>query len=258
MKFILQISNTKIMSFIGKKIVDYSNSCVLYDTDINKIVSYTKRWERNRPEDPERILEIEKSLVNKTYVDGIIYGWYYNGTLFLYDGWTRFSACKLLEKNIKILLCVNYTKNEQKIIEHFGVLNKAIPVPSLYTKEIDNKNKRLYIESITKDFSSRYRKFVSVSRNPRSPNFNRDNFFDFLAENVITETVMNNFPIPDLFLQILEKVNVILKIQHSDMKLPDKAVKESFLLFCVKQDELLSCIKNQLIFNYTLIDFDGY
>lgn len=215
----------------GKIVTKFSKTIILYDSDTLSIAPHVEKWRKNRPADLVRVEEIKKRYEKCLYIDGIILGWYSNNKIHIYDGWTRFNALKQMNENKKLLISVNYTKNENDIIEHFIILNKAIPVPLLYTNEQLDFSKRILLEDLCKSLCEKYKPFVSSSRNPRIPNFNRDKLFDMLSEidfpaDFTTQNGMN----------ILHQVNNLLK--NTSSKIPQKAVQHNCFLFCVHENEL--------------------
>jgi len=154
----------------------------LYICTKGAIKSKVKNWSKNRPHDEVRVKAIAAYLekFDVKFLDGIVYCWSFDGYLHIYDGWTRYCAAS---DETKMMLCVYTTDYEQDIVHHFFALNSAVPVPSLYIKEEQDGQKKLkIIEEIVKDFSKDYKQFLSASRRPQKPNFNRDTFAEQLSQ----------------------------------------------------------------------------
>lgn len=214
----------------GNIVVKYTDNIVLYNCNFLDVSELLQKWEHNRPEDLTRVYEIAEKMKNDIFIDGLVYGWLNNKIIHIYDGWTRVSAAKLLKKPIKLLLCINFTKNEKDIIHHFNDLNKAIPIPLIYTGEIDVYKKRLLLEDACKMICNHFKSFVSTSRKPRKPNFNRDQLMDILdhviqdIENLTALKIFESFTI----------YNEYLLKTHNDVVLPEKARKGEFYIFCMQ------------------------
>lgn len=249
------------MKSFGKIVVKFSTNIIIFDTDYEKIKDISQRWSKNRPADELRVQEIasQPNYLKKDYIDGIIYSWYSCGKLFIYDGWTRFSAVKLLYEtkyiNKNILLSVNFSKNEIEIQNHFTSINKAIPVPIFYIENDDSSiKKRIILEDTCKIFCESYKLFVSTSRKPRKPNFNRDQLFEILSELILDTEI--NFLNSSTLVNILNETNCeVQKNFISKEKIPEKATKGNFYLFCVSTDIVKNIINSQLKQSVNLIQF---
>lgn len=169
------------------------------------------------------------------------------GKLKVYDGWTRFCAAVTSRQDISILLHVNYTDDEQVIVHHFQQLNMAVPVPMLYTGEKDNKDRRLYIETLATEITRAYPDFISTSRKPRTPHFNRDQ---------IVEMFDSVLPEPCDILSIEEMMEAIRVINHKHLlqidpkalaKVHAKVLKHGFVFFCMKTDEIERALRTYII-----------
>lgn len=224
-------------------LLKYSSTCILYDVSLFSILPILQRWEKNRPEDPARVEELSNTLKNSIFIDGIVYGWLFRNQILIYDGWTRISAASLLKKDIRLLLCVNYSKNEKDIILHFNTINKAVPVPLLYTGELDVFKKRKLLEDTCRLFCNTFKPFVSTARKPRKPNFNRDQLFDLLDKVLENLNDLDSFKI----VQKLIEFNENLLTKHKDVAFPEKARKGGFFLFCLEDYALEKSLKQLFI-----------
>ena len=195
---------------------------------VNKehIKDQVRNWEKNRPEDSTRVDAIRRfnDKYNVSFVDGIVYAWN-NGdnVLRIYDGWTRYSAAN---DSTQMLLSVYETPYEGDIILHFIALNSAVPVPSLYIEDTTAKKKKT-ITTAVNHFCDKHKSFLSASRRPHSPNFNRDNFTDDL-----NELYSDDLSSDDL-IAILEKTNIMIARKGSNF--PQKAISGELYLFADKK-----------------------
>lgn len=123
--------------------------------------------------------------------------------LKIYDGWTRYSAAS---DDMNLLLCVYNTKFETDVIHHFIVLNSAIPVPSLYMKDHMESNDIL-IKKACDEFCKKWKPFLSSSRRPQKPNFNRDLFMEQLSVLEVTGADINSL------LECLDSANETAKLK---------------------------------------------
>ena len=227
-----------MMKYYGKQICkNYgSGTRILIGTTLNDIKSDIVRWKHNRPEDQNRVDEISQILkdTKNEYLDGIVYSWNKDSKLQIYDGWTRLSSLLKSNQNLKLLLVIDYTPNEDDICKHFNLLNKSVPVPLLYfDNDTDSIEKRKLIEGITSRFCKMYKPFVSTARTPRRGNFCRDTFFDILSSIITTRELVTKDPV--FYIKKLLDLNDKLSIEFNDVKhlLPKKAVDVNFYIFTV-------------------------
>lgn len=213
MQKIAEISQDQSIYFVAKK-------------DIGKTVS---NWDKNRPEDFMRVKAIcaYNEKFDVTCLDGIIYAWedpnLNQNVIKIYDGWTRYNSAK---DEMKMFLCIYKTEFEQDIIHHFIALNSAVPVPSLYIDDTTPVIKNT-IRKTVDEFASNYKSFLSASKRPQKPNFNRDIFTEQLSE--LNLTGIDEKTLIDLLL----KTNT--KIKQNGSCFPEKAEKASFYLFADKK-----------------------
>ena len=199
-------------------VVRYSDDQSLHIVTKESVKGAVINWKKNRPVDESRVrsLKAYHSKTNSKWVDGIVYAWDNGEKLQIYDGWTRFTSA---EDDFQMLFCVYKTTTEQKIIDHFFGLNSAVPVPSLY---IDNNSSTALIE-VVEAFCKRYPAFLSSSRRPHVPNFNRD---------MLTEALSNldfgELSVDDI-LECLDTANK--EVSKLKVTFPDKAKTGNLFLF---------------------------
>lgn len=215
---------------------------VMYTTTISAIAPISSRWQRNRPEDIVRVNEIAKTLGDS--IDGIVYAWFNDKKLLIYDGWTRFCGAFSLypSKDIHMILAVNYSIDESVIIAHFSQLNKAVPVPQLYTS-VGSPMRRIFLESLVSHIQHTHPSFISASSRPRCPHYNRDQLieiFDTLLPDPIDG--MTHASVMDA----LNTTNQEFLVEYKDAPIHAKAWKHQFLLFWVPMDKLISTLRRNL------------
>lgn len=165
-----------------------------------------ENWEHNRPPDMERVREIAEEISSRKCLDGIIYlaeddG---GGRYVCYDGNHRRIALELSGlTEIPILVSIMRGADKNTIVRKFCSLNKANPVPELYMSSKSADGERETLEEIVEIISARFKKFLSSSRSPRSPNFNRDRLIDQLYRYFHSKPIP---PIPTI-LEALERLN---------------------------------------------------
>lgn len=202
----------------------------IYLIKVKKLIN-VKLWDKNRELDKSRMEEIKKSILNKTFVFGIIYIAYINSEWVCYDGQHRlFSFLELKNYKQKILVDMVYDDiNEDDVKKYFININKSVSVPNLFLEEnIDYKIKN-DINKLVKKYNDKYKDFFSTSSNPRIPNTNRDRLSDdiyeiYLKFNHNIDNIENN----------LNKLNDYYKDNYNN----DKCKKYDFYLFVKKNIDL--------------------
>lgn len=223
----------------GKVLIENGNTTIYYSS-IYKIKDISDRYSGNRPPDSIRVNDIKTHIQNKTLIDGIIYVWFSDKKLYIYDGLTRFTAGKLLNNNIDIILSVNFTKNESEITDHFLVLNKSIPLPELY-KEVKCPNKEK-LEQVVDFICKKYKQCRSGSRKPQKQNFNRDNMIDLLY--IVFQNVQTDIISIALF-DIIEKVNEEIK-NTNILPVPKKTLVSNFYLNMIPDYKLIEMLVSEI------------
>ena len=185
------------------------------------------RWKGQRPPDSLRIKEISLHIKREKSIDGIIYLYYdkEQNCFFCYDGLHRLEALRtLINENytdkLNILLSIRLNVSQGDIMDHFNSLNKCIPVPDIYTG-IRNASIITTIESVVNLYVAKYPQHFSTSRNPNTPNENKDRLKDrlnFLIENNTTELELDS---EDNLISILETIN-----EHVRNNIPRKSTRK--------------------------------
>ena len=207
-------------------------------------------WIKNRPADKIRVNEIYQYYKDNEIelIPGIIYAWSHLKKLYVYDGLHRFlAACKLVKddnKDIKILLYINLSKNEGDIIEEFININKSIPIPSIYL-ENELLIKKQMCQNIAEEFCKQYPDFISTSRKPHIYNFNRDLLIEWISTFKIDFHIKN---LDKIIFKILLKLNENAKNQIITCNIthPKKCNKYNFYLFYLEKEYLKLNVENSI------------
>jgi len=197
-------------------------------------------WEYNRPADNSRCPDMAKFISKKTHVDSMFLLAFSNThrRFEIIDGIHRFTALKLLYDAFinnsseygtinplmfdgVVILNIQFNRSTGELIEVFQSVNKSIPVPDLYIRNIDLDKKEI-IEWVCKTWQLEYKDRFSASARPNRPNINRDTFIEFI------EYVFDKYRITmdtkDVLLSTLRQLNTYVmhnipkKISHTIYK----------------------------------------
>ena len=215
--------------------------CKTDEIDKNLFVN----WEKNRPPDEVRISEIYNhyNINNVDLIPGIVYAWFNNGKLNIYDGIHRFIAALQCSKKMSFILQIKKS-SEQEIIEDFLNINKSISVPSVYLEE-GNVIKKLICQNVADMLCKKYPTFVSPSRKPIIYNFNRDNIVEFIS------TLNIDFMRSNVDLIIFNELlglNFVAEefVKSREMKCPKKCHYYKFYLFFLEKNLIKRKIEDKL------------
>lgn len=146
-------------------------------------MSLVRIWKNNRPPDMQRVKEVKDYIKVKGMVDGQILLAIVNGECICYDGAHRLEASKQLFPEGGVQVRIIYDSTDEEVKEEFYRINKSIPVPELYFSDDEISVKLMSnIQNITRGLCENYKAFVSTSRKPQRPNFNRDTFIENLSD----------------------------------------------------------------------------
>jgi hypothetical protein len=191
--------------------------------------SLVRRWSLNRPEDESRVTEIKSYIEKSKRVDGIICIAIMDGEgMVVWDGLHRFKAICMMENPPQALYHVLENPTEDELKERFIMLNKGVPVSSLY---IDDTSKHLktVAEDTVKILYKKYKDHFSTASRPMEPNINRDELYTILYEYLKEHPDTTHH---DLLL-LLEKANQKIKSANLALKQKvfDKCTKTGCFLF---------------------------
>lgn len=218
------------------------------------IIKY-ENWEKNRTPDDSRVVDMVVWLKrHKLHVllPGTISAWKRpNSDIFvIYDGIHRLEAAKMYQYNnndldIKCIFHATITDNENDIVDNFININKSISVPFIYNPPSYSdvtEIKRIKCKNIISEICSKYPYFLSPSKRPQKPNFNRDMLSDFIYDLDIDFTKDN---CERILLQILEKLNLQAKqtVQNNKLFFPQKCEKYNFYLFYLPLEQIKNTIE---------------
>lgn len=241
-KYELELNKNKSLKVIHRE----KNKFEIIKTDINNIKQNydIQNWKKNRPVDQIRVNDILNyyKFNNIKIVPGIVYAWYNNNVYYIYDGIHRITAANELDNNIKLILYINYSKNENDIICEFSNINKSISLPNIYIDH-NNEIKKEMCESIVDLLSTNYPKFISPSKKPLVYNFNRDMLVEFISTINIDFNTLN---IEKQVYNILMELNLEAKnnIINSNISHPKKCEKYNFYLLYLEKHYIKSRIES--------------
>ena len=227
-------------------IVFKSEKITMILSNINYVKDKFKilNWNKNRPADITRVNNITKYYIDDDLeiVPGIVYIWYNAGIYYIYDGLHRYTSALNNTKNMKILIHISYTEDENDIIKEFLNLNKSISVPTIY---LDNSTliKKQVCQNISDHLCRTYPTFVSPSRKPFIYNFNRDNLVEFIS------TLEINFELLNIEIYIIKSLISLneeskFNILSGNISHPKKCDKYNFYLFYLEKSYIKKKIES--------------
>jgi hypothetical protein len=146
-------------------------------------LSLVSIWKHNRPPDPTRIKEIKEHIQKTKMCDGQILLAIVDKKCICYDGGHRLFACKEFFPDGGVQIRIIHESSENEIRREFERINRSIPVPELYfSKDEISRRITTLSQAVAKSLCTHYPKYVSTSRRPRRPNFNRDKFVEDIGE----------------------------------------------------------------------------
>ena len=178
-------------------------------------------WKFNRPPDTGRVEEIRSSMRETKRMDGIIYLACIENQLVCYESNHRRLALKegMPEPMPAILVDILWDATDERIVEEFKRLNKAISVPDLYVDPTAGEPASVVIAAV-EAFCAKYPGLRSPSGRPNRPNYNRD----ILTQNLIQLTKELHVGIEEL-MRRLEARNAVLAGSDSSRLKPAVAEK---------------------------------
>ena len=171
-------------------------------------ISLIRPWKYNRPPDTKRVIEVEEYVKEKDMMDGQILLAIVNGECVCYDGSHRLEAAKRSFPRGGIHVRIIYDSSDSEVKDEFYRINKSIPVPELYFSDDEISTKLIgIVQNVIRGLCENYKAFVSTSRRPQRPNFNRDTFIEELSD------ILKNELEPEIIMNITE--NTIAKRLHN-------------------------------------------
>lgn len=164
-------------------------------------------WRYNRSPDKERILQIQQYMTTSgnELVPGLVCAWEPQpGCLEIYDGFHRFSACKDL--NIKILVKITKTQDEEVIKSDFESVNKSVYVPAVYLDTNGLKNK--VCDEVYELMICKFPKNVTYSNSPQQQNFSKNSIVEIVHE---LDVDFSKLDIAEEIFKEFLKINQIVK-----------------------------------------------
>jgi len=142
-----------------------------------------KRWGRQRPIEDDRIPVIANIMAERKRADGmLLLAWSPSEHLVVYDGQHRWRAIESMSRDIEfnIVIQIMWNCSEEDIIADFFRINQAKSVPELYQTPHVTADVKADIEEYIRDLAKNYPEFMSTTKKPNRPNFNRDLLCDEL------------------------------------------------------------------------------
>jgi len=163
---------------------------ILYEhisLDQNHKLSMIHHWRRNRPPDMARVREIVDDISARGMCDGeLCIAIHPSLGCVCYDGSHRLEAARLCFPRCGLRIRVWLVSDEAEIEREFIRINRGVPVPELY---FSSEETDIFLRTILERFigdkllkDTRIKEHVSVSRNPKRPNFNKDVLMEQLGE----------------------------------------------------------------------------
>lgn len=195
-----------------------------------------ENWDKNSLSDINKVNIITDYYKSNDIqlIPGIIYLWERNNNYYLYDGLHRFKAIQYLNKNVKLMIYINTTQDEEKIIQEFKNLKQSISLPSMYIDKTDLIKKSV-CNYLADALCRNYSKFISTTTKHHPCNFNRNVLIQLFS------LLQIDFNIPEIEMIIfkyllelnLEAHNYLIE---NHIKYPKKCDKYNFYLFYLNKD----------------------
>jgi hypothetical protein len=195
---------------------DDTRICYELVTDPSRL-SLISVWKHNRPPDPTRVEEIQEYTTRTKLGDGQILLAVVDGKCVCYDGAHRLCAYRSCFPSGGVQVRIIHDSSNEEIRREFERVNRSVPVPELYFSEDEIS---LHISSLSQNVArglcETYPSYVSTSRRPRRPNFNRDSFTEELG--LVIKGILSNETILGLNVDTigtwLLEVNQIIQVKH--------------------------------------------
>ena len=200
-------------------------------------LSLVSVWKHNRPPDPARVVKIQEHIQKTGMCDGQILLAIVNGKCVCYDGAHRLFACKNHFPSGGVQIRIIHDSTDAEVRREFERVNRSVPVPELYFSEDEIASHVASLsQGVAKGLCEVYTSFVSTSRRPRRPNFNRDRFAEnlgmVLQETLPNETILG-LTVDTIGTWLLE-VNQIIQVKHRSGTQRIRAT-ESMIAKCERQ-----------------------
>ncbi len=227
-----------ILSEISDSVVAFSSdNHIIYGIKLCNILPLLKNWRKNREPDDERVINIADAIKKGEFVAKYICIAELGSDLIVYDGihrvyaWKRCLDNNELDGNTIVVVDCIFNASNDVIVNCFKNINKSIPVPEMYIDHInddrmDDLSIKNAINDIVKYYCVEYRMFISVSKSPQRPNFNRDMFTDNLYK------LFNDMSDVNMTIDELKICLTNLNITYS--KKNDSDLNQKSLLKCKK------------------------
>jgi hypothetical protein len=165
-----------------------------------------------------------------------------DGECVCYDGAHRLFAYRKHFPVGGVQVRIIRDSSNEEVRREFARVNRSVPVPELYFSEDEISTHIASLsQEVAKSLCELYSAYVSTSRRPRRPNFNRDKFAEDLAS-VIQESLSNEAILKlttDTIGRWLHEVNQVIQANHragthrirASSAIIEKCERQKFFLF---------------------------
>ena len=210
-------------------------------------------WKFNRPPDFTRCTEIAQYYKTKPMETTFYLTFNPKKECFdILDGIHRYTALKIIHKTSEVdyisgniigppvFLNIRFNATYGELADFFQFLNKANPVPDLYTQENNANDKRIVIETLAVKWQKNYPEIFSSSAKPNKPNVNRDQFIGVL-DAVWDKHNLTQEPkerLEQLVEEAHQRIQQLVPLPKLTNGMMDKCRKTGCWLFAMRLDEL--------------------
>lgn len=210
-------------------------------------------WKNNRPPDMKRVYEVMEHMKDTNICDGQILLAVIDGICVCYDGSHRLEACKQYFPDGGVQVRIIYNSSNDEVSKEFIRINKSIPVPELYFSDDDISIRiNRIVQSTIKGILEFYPSFVSTSRRPQKPNYNRDIFTEELSDvikSTLTSEEIMSMRSEDVS-KWLQDTNTNIRVGHYNKaprlklspRILEKCEKQKFYLFAGNWKDIMKSV----------------
>jgi hypothetical protein len=216
------------------------------------------RWKHNRPADTTRCEEMKDYYMKTNSIINMPFHLHYNHRFDEYeciDGFHRYTSLNMVENkelvNDKTIISyIYYNKTDGELVDIFKDINKSVSVPKLYTEEEYDQTDKRIIENVLNEWKSKYESHFSASKNPNSPQINRETFAELLTHVFTTYKIRSDKKLMELIVETNEwiKSHVHGERKYVDLKKKptpqqlEKCAKTGCYLFLYKDSTVKEII----------------
>ena len=193
-----------------------------------------KSWTFNREPCDDRVTDLVTQFNNSKFIDFRIILAIENSGLVCIDGnHRRLALDRLYQNNPELEIWVNIlfinTSDVKVIHSVFKSINNILPVPEICLDKITNRVRNDIVNSIVKEYVTKYKIFFTNAINPRLPHTNITKFTNFISMNLGDSTRD----------EMIERLTIHNNKLGEDCVYP-KCKKYNFYLFMRSQEYILN------------------